>query len=66
MIKNKTASFVIFVVVAVVFWNILELIYSSFITKSGYQFDPAKSLGTPAVISIMVGYLLFLRNRESK
>jgi hypothetical protein len=66
MIKNKSVAFVLFVVLCILLWNILELIYASFITKSGYHFDPAKSIGTPAAVSIMVGYLLFLRKKDGE
>lgn len=64
MIKNKSVAFVLFVVLCIVLWNVLELIYASVITKSGYQFDAAKCIGAPAILSILVGYLLFLRKKD--
>lgn len=66
MIKNKTVAFVIFVLVGIAIWNICELIYTSFITKSGYQFDATECIGKPALLAVLVGYALFLTKKEGK
>ena len=64
MIKNKTVAFVLFVVVFLLVWNVLNYIYGSYISGSGYQFEASKGIGMPSIISIMIGYLLFLRKKD--
>lgn len=64
MIKNKSVAFVLFVVVCLAVWNILAFVYGSFISGNGYQFEASKGIGMPAIISIMIGYLLFLRKKD--
>ena len=64
MIKNKTVAFVLFVVVFLLVWNVLNYIYSSYISGNGYQFEASKGIGMPSIISIMIGYLLFLRKKD--
>lgn len=61
MIKNKNVAYMLFVVLFVVCWNILDLIYSAVITKTAYQFQSASDLGAPLIMALMIGYLLFLR-----
>lgn len=64
MIKNKTVAFVLFVVIFMALWNVLELIYGNVITGNGYSFEASLDLGTPAIIAILSGYLLFLRKKD--
>lgn len=65
MIKNKYVTFGLFVVLFFAFWNLLELLYNTFITKSGYQFSLIIDLTVPLVVSVTIGYLLFLRKKKS-
>ncbi len=64
MIKNKYAAFGLFVVLFLVIWHILDFLFNTFITKSGYQLSPVIDLCIPVVISVTVGYLLFLRKKK--
>ena len=64
MIKNRAVAFAIFVVVFMAFWNLLELLWCTFITKGDYHFSAGSDLGIPFGLALVLGYLLFLRNRS--
>ncbi len=61
MIKNKVVAFILFVVLFLVFWNLLDLLYCAVITHSSYQFAGFGDLGLPAILAVTSGYLFFLR-----
>ncbi len=63
MIKNKYAAFGLFMILVIVFWNLLDLLYSMFISRNGYQFAAGNDLGLPVVTAAGAGYFLFLRDR---
>ena len=65
MIKNKYAAFGLFIVLFFVFWHLLDFLYNTFITKNGYQFSPIIDLTIPLIVSVTIGYLLFLRKKKS-
>ena len=62
MVKYKKTAFVIFVVIFMALWNLLDFLYSTLITKSGYQFKSTTDLMIPLVLALVLGYLQFLRN----
>ena len=62
MVKDKKTAFVIFVVVFMALWNLLDFLYSTLITKSGYQFKSTTDLMVPLGLALVLGYLQFLRN----
>ena len=64
MIKDKKLAFGLFVVLAVVLWNLLDYLWSAFITGSPYHFSLGTDVGVPLLPAIIIGYLLFLRNKE--
>ena len=64
VIKNKYAAFVLFVVVVLLFWNILDYLYSAFITHSQYSFSASGDLMIPLAPAIVVGYMQFLRKKD--
>ena len=64
MIKNKKLAFGLFVVLAVVLWNLLDYLWSVFIAGNPYHFSGATDVGAPLIPAIIIGYLLFLRNKE--
>ena len=64
MIKNRKVAFVIFVVLFIVFWNLLDLLYSALITKEPYHFSTGNDMGLPLVSALVLGCLLFLRNKS--
>ena len=64
MIKNKKAAFGLFVVVFLLVWNVLDFLYTTFITRSGYSFTGGVDFGGPLVIAIIMGFLLFLRTKD--
>ena len=64
MIKNKYVAFCIFLVLSFALWQLLHFLYTTFITRSGYQFSPIIDLVVPLAVAITVGWLLFLRNKK--
>ena len=64
MIKNKYAAFTIYMIVVLAVWNLLDYLYSTFITHSGYRFGAGIDLGLPVVVGGVVGYFLFLRKND--
>ena len=61
MIKNRIVAFVLFMVIWVLFWNLLDFLYSKFITGNAFQFAAAPDLGIPLAVAVVTGYFLFLR-----
>ena len=41
MIRNKYAAFGLFAALVLVFWNLFDWLYASFVTGSGYSFGAA-------------------------
>lgn len=64
MIKNKVVGYILFIVIVIGFFNLFDFIYSEFISKSGYQFTTTADIAFPALVAAIVGYLLFLRNKD--
>ena len=62
MVKDKKTAFVIFVVIFTALWNLLDFLYSTLITKSGYQFKSTTDLMIPLGLALVFGYLQFLRS----
>lgn len=62
MVKDKKTAFVIFVVIFMALWNLLDFLYSTFITKACYQFRTSTDLLIPLGMALVLGYLQFLRN----
>ena len=62
MAKDKKTAFVIFVVIFMALWNLLDFLYSTLISKSGYQFKSTTDLMIPLGLALVLGYLQFLRN----
>ena len=65
MIKNKYVAFGLFVALFFAIWQLLDFLYNTFITKIGYQFSPIIDLTIPLVVSVTIGYLLFLRKKKN-
>ena len=65
MIKNKYVAFGLFVALFLALWQLLDFLYNTFITKIGYQFSPIIDLTIPLVVSVTIGYLLFLRKKKN-
>jgi F0F1-type ATP synthase membrane subunit a len=62
MVKDKKTAFVIFVMIFTALWNLLDFLYSTLITKSGYQFKSTTDLMIPLGLALVLGYLQFLRS----
>lgn len=63
MVKNKTLAFVLFIALFLIIWNLLDFLYSALITGNGYGFAAGGDLFIPLVVSVVVGYLFFLRKK---
>ena len=63
MIRNKNVGFALFVVLALIIWNLLDYLYSTFISRSVYQVTVGGDLGFPFIGAVVVGYLLFLHKK---
>ena len=61
--KNKYVIFGLFVVLVLLFWNLLDWLYATIITHSNYQFGAGTDLFMPLVVAIVMGYGLFLRKK---
>ena len=64
MIKNKYVAFVLFVIAVLAIWNLLDYLYSTFITGSSYQFAAGIDMGLPVVVAAGVGYFLILKRNS--
>ena len=62
MVKDKKTAFVIFVLIFMALWNLLDFLYNTVITKIGYQFKTTTDLLIPLGMALVLGYLQFLRN----
>lgn len=47
-----------------VFWNILDFLWSLFISRSGYQFGIFWDLVIPAAAACVIIYILLMKNEE--
>jgi len=64
MIKNKYAAYILFIIAFLAFWNLLDYLYSTFITGGSYHFTAGSDMGLPVVVAVAVGYILFLRKKS--
>ncbi len=64
MIMNKYAAFIQFIIAFMALWNLVDYLYSTFITGSSYQFTAVSDMGLPVVVAVVVGYILFLRKKS--
>ena len=63
MNAKKIIVFLLFIAVFVGVWNLLDFLYSSFITRSGYQFGIGDDLLIPLVISLIIVFPLFIKKK---
>ena len=61
--KNKYIAFGLFLILFMALWNLLDYIYATLITHSGYRFGAGTDLLIPLVVAGVSGYLLFLRKK---
>lgn len=61
--KNKYVVCVLYVILFVAFWNLLDFLYSTFLTHSGYQLAAGTDLLIPLAAALVTGYLFFLREK---
>ena len=61
--KNKYIAYGLFLILFTVFWNLLDFLYATVITHSGYRFGAGTDLLIPIVVACVSGYLLVLRRK---
>ena len=61
--KNKYIAYGLFLILFTAFWNLLDFLYATLITHSGYRFGAGTDLFIPLVVAGVSGYLLFLRKK---
>lgn len=61
MKAKKIVLLLLFVVIFVGVWNLLDLMYSSFITRSGYQFGIVDDLLLPLLLAIVIDIPIFIK-----
>lgn len=66
MIKNKYAAFTLFTALCIVFCNVLDFLYATFIMQSAYRFTATDDLLIPLAVAITVGLVLFFRKPGKK
>ena len=64
MIKDKRVAFALFTVVFVVLWNLLDFLWAVLVTGNGYHFSAGMDLAAPLDPALVIGYLLFLRDKS--
>ncbi len=64
MVRNKYVAFVLFVVAFLALWNLVDYLYTTFITNGTYRFAAITDGVIPAVVAIVIGYLLFVRKNS--
>ena len=64
MIKNKYAASILFIIAFLALWNLVDYLYSTFVTGSSYQFAAVSDMGLPVVVALVVGYILYLRKKS--
>ena len=60
---NKKAAYGLFVVAFMLIWNLLDFLWATLIAKSGYHFAAVTDLAVPLVVSVVIGYVLFMRKK---
>ena len=66
MFKNKYLTFALFILLCIGFCNLLDLLYSAYITRSAYHFTLGDDLFIPLLVAVSVGVVLFLRKPAKK
>ena len=60
MIKDKRIAFALYVILFVVFWNILDILYMTFVSGTGYTAGKGFDIDTPLLLGLVTGYLFFI------
>jgi len=60
MIKNRYFAYALFIALVILFWNIFDYLFN----KATYSFDAGMDISVPLVTGIIIGYTLFLRNKD--
>ena len=62
MFKNKYINYSIFVILCMILWNLISYTYSS-LNGTAY---PGNDEGIPFVVFAVIGYFLFMKDKDSE
>ena len=60
-IKNRLFAFIIYVIVFLLFANVLEYIIAVYIQHSVYRFNLLNGIVDPGVIALIIGYFVIYK-----
>ena len=63
MIRSRVLAFALFVVIVIALTNLFEVLFSAAFTHSAYVFSFSTGVLIPLVVSTVVGYFAFLRDK---
>ncbi|MGX8698432.1 MAG: hypothetical protein ACSW8F_00700 [bacterium] len=63
--REKVQVYAIFITVFVLLFNVLDLVFSLLVTRSGYRFAPVENLVLPLIIGAVIATML-LRGRKEE
>ena len=62
---KKIVLFILFVALFIAFWNICDLLWSTFITRKGYQFSLTSDILFPLVLAtVFEGLDIFIKKKQ--
>ncbi len=64
MVSNKYTAFALFLLLFLIFTNVLDFVYSTVITRTPYSFSAGGDLFVPLVTAAVLGYVLILRKED--
>ncbi len=64
MVSNKYTAFALFLLLFLIFTNVLDFVYSTVITRTPYSFSVGGDLFVPLVTAAVLGYVLILRKED--
>ncbi len=64
MVSNKYTAFALFLLLFLIFTNVLDFVYSTVITRTPYSFSTGGDLFVPLVTAAVLGYVLILRKED--
>ena len=62
--QNRKVAWAVYVVCFLLIWNILEFIYTVFLTGTPWHFTIGQNGGLPLIIALVSGYFLIVRRQR--
>ncbi|GEM_PF-1065093 len=64
--KNRLIAMGIFIVTFIIFWNLFDFGYCKLISRSDWSFTAGKNILYPALMGLVISFVMPLFNRISK